>query len=156
MKSVSPAVLSAAHRLGFVLRSGAVKVGPPSMELPGLRPGVVEVSEFALPTGEVVARRVRRGAESECWLRADLAEAAAAGLLAESAADNEIAQTVCRWALEHPERGPADPPTDVGLSEALVRAAYAADKRRGRLWGLDSAASRRRAAYAASLKGDRS
>lgn len=154
MKSVSRQVHFTALARGIVERAGAHKVDRPAAELSGLRPaaGACEVSEFALASGEVVARRVQCGSHNECWLREDIAAEAAAALLAESAETNEVIQAVCRWALEHPPADPDAPPAGGALSEALVRAAFASDKRRGKLWGLGADASRRRAAYAAELK----
>lgn len=74
----------AAHRFGIVARAGGRLVRPARVEMDNNAQQVVgdpaEVKEFATPRGEVVARKVVALGSVLCWLRADLADAAAAAL----------------------------------------------------------------------------
>lgn len=104
MIAVSPELHLAGHRFGVIAGVGARKVGRLSLEVPSLRTGG-EVIEFALPGGEVVARKVVSATGAvECWLREDLALAAQAALDAEAAANERAALEVARWSREVDQR----------------------------------------------------
>jgi hypothetical protein len=89
MKGVSFDVHFAAHRFGIVSRAGGRLVRSQRAVLVGNSvdggSDRAEIKEFATPGGEVIARRVTALGHTECWLRADLAEAAQKALDDEAA-----------------------------------------------------------------------
>lgn len=95
MTPVDPRVHFAAHRLGLVSAAGARKVGAFTREMP--KPDEVVTSEFALPSGEVISRRVGPLGAAECWLRDDIAAAAEQALHAEAAEAARVAREVVDW-----------------------------------------------------------
>lgn len=88
MKSVPEPVHYAAHRFGLVSRAGGRLIKREPVRMSGRTCDgdcQVRVKEFATPGGEVIARKVSALDQMECWLRADLADAAEAALEAEAA-----------------------------------------------------------------------
>jgi hypothetical protein len=78
----------AAHRGGYVSGLGGrvVRVGG--------------TSEFVTSGGEVLCRKITPVAgQPECWLRVDLADAAAEFLIREQAEDARVAAEVISWSL---------------------------------------------------------
>jgi hypothetical protein len=82
MIGVDDDVFLAACRFGIVARAG----GKPRRRATGdmSRHGSGSLLEFADADGGVIARKVTALGESQCWLRADLAEAADAALAREA------------------------------------------------------------------------
>jgi predicted Fe-S protein YdhL (DUF1289 family) len=82
---------SAANRFGHVAAAGATVRRPPRP------PGTGTVTEFATPSGEVVARKVEALGRTECWLRSDIAAAAANSLAEEAAECARVVEEVVAW-----------------------------------------------------------
>jgi hypothetical protein len=133
MKSVSPRLHLAAHRFGIVSRAGGRKVGALSRD-PRAKPShELRIFDFALPSGEVVARQVEVLGRCECWLRADLAELAEQALAAEQAESARIAAEVVSYSLGRD----SDRAADAGMTVEQYRnqrnsALQRIDLRRGR------------------------
>jgi hypothetical protein len=132
MRHVIPQVLFAGHRFGIVEAAGGRFVGTWRTD-PRL-PASPSVSEFATADGTVIARRVvTASGQTECWLRADLAELAEQALAAEAAESARIAADVISYSLGRDEARAAD----AGLSLEAYRqkrnhALARIDQRRGR------------------------
>jgi hypothetical protein len=133
MKSVPREVHLAAHRFGLVGRAGGSKIGALSRD-PRAKPShELRIVEFALPSGEVVARQVEVLDCCECWLRADLAALAEQALAAERAENARIAAAVIASSLGHDRARAAD----AGMTLEAYRAKrnfalQRIDQRRGR------------------------
>jgi hypothetical protein len=98
MRHVTPHAFSAACRLSIVAAAGGRFVG--QYRTDPLRPASPSVSEFATADGTVIARKVvAEGGQTECWLRADLADAAEQALAAEQAESARIAAEVISYSL---------------------------------------------------------
>lgn len=100
MRLVSDDVYFAGHAHDYVRRAGGRRSVPVretlaegACPLRGQRIG--EITEFVTPTGEVLSRKVIACGERLCWLRRDIAEAAAAAIDAEAAEHKRIAAVVC-------------------------------------------------------------
>jgi hypothetical protein len=108
MKSVPREVHLAAHRFDIVGRAGGRKVGGPGRD-PRAKPShELRVVEFALPSGEVIARQVEVLDRCECWLRADLADAAEQALHAERAEYARVAAAVIASSLGRDQQRAAE------------------------------------------------
>lgn len=133
MKSVPREVHLAAHRFDIVGRAGGRKVGALARD-PRAKPShELRIFEFALPSGEVIARQVEVIDRCECWLRADLAAAAEQALAAEQAENARIAAEVVCWSMAKDQLRAAEQ----GLSLEAYRlkrnhALARIDRRRGR------------------------
>lgn len=71
------------------------------------------LAEWALPGGEVVARKVVACGEVACWLRSDLAAAAATALEAERIEYDRVVEETCAWMLLRDMERAADAGMDI-------------------------------------------
>lgn len=130
MKPVPHAVHNALFRL---CDHGLAKVGAWARTIEGLPPNRYSISEFAAPDGTVAARKVQAHGQTECWLRADLADLAEQALADERAENARIAAAVIASSLGRD----SDRAAEQGLSLEAYRlrrnhALARIDQRRGR------------------------
>jgi hypothetical protein len=102
MISVDFDLYYAAHRFGLVARAGGRLMRPKRIALDGspqLTAGGerATVKEFATLDATVIARSVEAAGSRECWLRADLAGAAAAAMRREAAEHRRVVEVVGRF-----------------------------------------------------------
>ena len=133
MKSVSWEVYYAAHRFGLVHAAGGAKGLQPRCTALKDAPTLADITEFLDAGGDVLSRKVKATTGDAHWLRADLAERAAARLLEESAESNRIAAEVCRFSLERDTEAARRAKMTLEAYRAQRNAALAKiDQRRGR------------------------
>lgn len=138
-----------------VARAGARKVNRPEVQMSALaRDGGysnAQVLEYALPSGETVARMVKACGEVECWLRSDLATDT---LIARADAEAEIERVkremadYTRASQQHAREQRAD---EYVLSSGLIHAAVRRNARLGRLYDMDSRGDKVRGNLVAAL-----
>ncbi len=154
MKSVNQDTYFAAHRFGFVHRVGGrvVKRGASPLVGNTVDGGCdrVEVKEFATPGAGIVSRKVTRGADVECWLRRDIADAAEEALAKEEAERVRVIDDVKAYAAA--TRGAQGQRAETYvLSSALIHAAARRQSTLGRLYDMNSRGDRVRGNLVAAL-----
>jgi len=117
MKFVDPDRYSAAHRFGIVGKAGGRLVprrAGSGAHVPHQMVRGIDhiadpacINEFVTPGGEVIARKVAACGEVQCWLRADLAEAADAALAKEAADYQRVVTELAAFIRGTDEQGAA-------------------------------------------------
>lgn len=137
MKSVSPETYRLAHATGAVARIGGKRVNRNVPQMSGFsRDGghtLADVTEFATPGGEVVARKVCALGEVACWVRRDLAEVADAEAARSAAEAQRVIGEVLDYAHASRQHSRDQMAETYVLSSALL---HAAARRQAKLGGL--------------------